>query len=408
MTDFNSWNGFSILMLILAAGTAGCSGEPPVSDNPTLTAGNTAFACDLYHQVQAVGGNLFCSPYSISAALAMTYSGARDATASEMAQAMHFPPDAQALAGSFAQLSGRFDAIAARKQVQLSVANSMWCERDYPFLDAFLNLNRRDYRAEIRSMDFAHEPEAARHEINSWVEQKTRDKIRDLLKAGQITSDTRLVLCNAVYFKGDWAKQFDPKATTQQPFFLSATRSNQVPMMSSKLSIRFRPLDGFNILELPYEGEELSMIILLPEAVDGLSAVESRLNANDWTNWTGTLSRSPKLDAIVELPRFKLDCRLDLGPTLAAMGMPAAFGPGADFSGMTGKRDLFISAVVHQAFVEVNEQGTEAAAATGVVMMRSAMTRPTILRMDHPFLFAIVERQTGTILFLGRLANPSP
>lgn len=374
----------------------------------TLVAGNTAFALDLFHGEKKTGPNIFFSPYSISAALGMTYAGARGRTEQEMARTLHFSQSPANLPRAYSILNLRFQQIERGTNVSLGVANSLWCERDYHFLPSFLALNRDYFQAEVRSVDFSSDSDGVRKEINSWVAQHTRDRIQDLLQPGQVRADTRLLLCNAIYFKGDWAAKFDPKATKPEPFFVSADRSVTVPMMSRHLKLRSRALQGFAMVSLPYAGDDLAMVVLLPDAKDGLGELEQRLTADALQEWLSGLKQAPQLEALVALPKFKLNCRLDLARTLAAMGMPAAFSPGeADFSGMTGSRDLFVSDVVHQAYVDVNEEGTEAAAATGVGMRLASLSRPLVFRADHPFLFLIVEQQTGSILFLGRVGDPS-
>jgi serpin B len=381
-------------------------GAPDVSPGAVVE-GNATFALDLYRREKGKTANLVFSPYSISTALAMTYAGARGPTAEEMARTLHFELPPADLHQGFADLAARFDQIEKEKHINFSVANSLWCQRGYAFEPAFLDLNRNDYHAELRQVDFMTKAEDIRREINAWVERKTDDKIRDLLKPGQLGSMTRLVLCDAIYFKGDWATRFDPKATQPEPFFITSNQSVTVPMMSRTFKLRSRELDDMSLFALPYTGNDLSMIILLPADREGLAALEQRLTAAAWQGWLKALNTAPELEATVALPRFKLNCRLDLANDLAAMGMPSAFRANADFSGINGKRDLFISGVVHQAYVDMNEQGTEAAAATGVTMRALSLRRAEVLRVDHPFLFFIVERQTGTLLFLGRVADPT-
>jgi serpin B len=391
-----------------AASGSGAS-TPMAPEVASVVAGNTEFALALYRREAGNAANLFFSPYSISSALAMTYAGARGQTEEQMARALRFRLPPAELPQAFAGIADRLGQIGQEqgKTLALSVANCLWHERQYHFLESFLELNRKYFRAEIQAADFVHQPEVARAAINAWVERQTRDKIRDLLQRGQITPQTRLVLCNAIYFKGSWASKFDPKATRPLPFFVSANRPVTVPMMARTMKVRSREQDGCTLFELPYAGGELSMVILLPDAVDGLAAVEQQLTAEKLGDWLVALRQAGEREAQVALPKFKLNCRLDLGQDLAAMGMPSAFGSTADFSGITGSRDLFISGVVHQAYVDVNEEGTEAAAATGVTMRAMSVQRPVVLRVDHPFLFLIQELRTGTILFLGRVTNPA-
>jgi len=401
-----------IALLVAAAilGTAHASTTKDAKSSiASVVKGNTGFAIDLYQRQRGEAGNLFFSPYSISTALAMTWAGARGQTEEEMARVLHFILPQEDVHRVFGGLTERCDEIQKRNQISLNIANSLWCQRDYHFTEAFLKLNRTHYRAEARLVDFVGNTEAARQEINAWVAKETRDKIQALLRSPVPSPLTTLVLCNAIYFKGKWATQFDPKATGPAPFFVSAGRDVQVPTMSQKLKLRSRDAGDFRLFALPYTGGDLSLVILLPKAVDGLTALERQLRADRLQKWLVALDGAPESKAVVYLPRFKLNCRLELAKELAAMGMPSAFVlHSADFSGMTGTRDLYISDVVHQAFVEVNEEGTEAAAASAVVMDKSeSETRTSEFRVDHPFIFLVRENQTGSILFLGRVVDPS-
>jgi serpin B len=375
---------------------------------PEVVKGNTAFALDLYQQLKDRPGNLFFSPHSISSALAMTYAGARGQTEKEMAKALHFSLPQEGLHAAFSTLAAQLYNVQSKGRVALTVANSLWCQQSYHFEDAFLNLTRKQYRAETRLVDFKHSAEAARSEINTWVERRTNEKIKDLIRPHLLSADTRLVLCNAVYFKGKWALQFDPKRTESAPFFTSPDNSLPVPMMWQKSNFKMLDAGDVSLLEMPYAGDDLSMIVLLPKAVDGLPALERQLDTDSLGKWIAKLGQAHAGELSVWLPKFKTTCSFELAKELADMGMPSAFNMTADFSGMTGTRDLFISDVVHKAFVEVNEEGTEAAAATGVVMaMKGIMSRPRIFKADHPFLFLIRENQNGSILFLGRIADPT-
>ena len=374
-----------------------------------LAQANTAFALDLYRQERSQPGNLFFSPYSISTALAMTCAGASGQTAQEMARTLHFDMPAAQVHPAFAALLRRMDEIATSKQVSLSVANSLWCQQSYRFTANFLKLSRDDYGAVAKEVDFQQNSEAARLQINSWVADKTRNKIIDLLHPGDVSSETRLVLCDAIYFKGSWASRFREETTHDHPFFVTPTQTVPAPLMYQSLKLSSRQYDDLAVLSLPYAGDAVSMVILLPKALDGLPGLEQQLDAAHWRQWLSALDKAPKAKAEVFLPKFKLTRRLTLAHDLAALGMATAFGPAADFSGITGKNDLFLSQVVHQAFVDVNEEGTEAAAATGAVMTLAEVRRADmpVFRIDHPFLFAIRENQTGSILFLGRLVDPS-
>lgn len=385
--------------------TGAFADTPPTTN--TVTQGNTGFALDLLRLESAKPGNVFFSPYSISAALAMTYAGARGQTATEMARALHFTLPPAQLHPAFGALARRFDDIAARTNVALTVANSLWYQQDYHLTADFIDLNREYYRAEVQALDFSGAPEAACQKINSWVARKTQDRIQNLI--AQVPRSTRLVLCNAIYFKGTWTNPFDPRRTHPQPFYVKPDQPLSVPLMSEETSVRSHATDDAELFTLPYAGGDISMTIVLPKATDGLAALEKEIDAEKLRDWIAATDAAPLGRARVLLPKFKLNLRLELNADLKSMGMPTAFEAGAaDFSGMDGRHDLFIGDVIHQAYVDVNEQGTEAAAATAVTMRAMAVHAPPAeFRVDHPFLFLIRDNQTGTILFLGRVVDPS-
>ena len=371
----------------------------------TLVEGNTAFALDLYQQLRQEEGNLFFSPYSISTALAMTYAGARGVTEAQMADALHLLLPQDALHPAFAKLEALLRDIQASGDVQLSVANALCPHIEYCFLDSFLDLVKVNYGVSLTAVDYR-DPEAARQQINAWVEQKTNDKIQNLIPLGTIKTLTRLVLTNAIFFKGNWASQFDKGRTRDADFALLSGKHVAVPMMAQKLECGYGETDDLQILELPYVGDALSMIVLLPRTVDGVAALEARLTPDTLERWTKRL-RETKVE--VFLPRFKLSAAFRLDEVLKAMGMIDAFELfRADFSGLDGADMLFISAVLHKAFVDVNEEGTEAAAATAVVMEFKGPPPPApVFRADHPFIFLIRENSTGSLLFLGRVLDPA-
>jgi len=266
-------------------------------------------------------------------------------------------------------------------------------------------VTNKHYKASLISVDFKNTPEQARIQINKWVEQKTNNKIQDLIKPGILNPLTRLVLTNAIYFKGDWAIPFRERSTHDAPFWLNRDNSVTVPLMTQEEYFRWGKHEAMQLLELPYAGNNLSMIILLPNEVDGLPALEASLTQDNLSSWLKSLK---KRELRVFLPKFKMTSEFNLSRMLGAMGMPDAFTTNADFSGMTGTKELFISAVVHKAFVDVNEEGTEAAAATAVTMRMTAVaTPPPEFRADHPFLFLIRHNPSGSILFLGRVINPT-
>jgi serpin B len=379
-------------------------GDVRASDDAAVQAavqGNTEFALALYQELSAKEGNLFFSPYSISTALAMTYAGARGETARQMAQALHFSLEQEQLHPAFALLEEHLAGVQKKGQVQLRVANSLWPDERFALLEAFLALAKRFYGVQVTPVNYG-EPEPARQRINAWVEEKTEKRIRDLIPPGVLSPFTALVLVNAIYFKGDWASQFEPRLTKESPFWVTPQEQVQVMMMAQKHEFGYGRVDGLQILELPYAGEDLSMVVLLPGERDGLAALEDRLTAENLDRWTRYLWET---EVEVYLPRFEVTLPFSLSSTLMAMGMVDAF-RNADFSGMA-EGPLGIDEVLHKAFVKVNEEGTEAAAATAVVMGRSIPAPPAIFCADHPFLFFIRENATGSILFLGRMVNPA-
>ena len=380
--------------------------EPkPKDDRTAVVEGNSAFALDLYAKLKEQEGNLFFSPFSISTALAMTHTGARSETAAQMEKVLHFDIGQERLHPAFKALIEDLNARQQKGGYELSVANALWGQRGYGFLMEFLDLTVDNYGAGLREVDFVGDTEGARQTINGWVEKETREKIKNLIPPGVLDALTRLVLTNAIYFKGDWAAQFDKEATHDAPFTLLDGKKVEVPMMRQTEKFGYMETEGFQALELPYVKDELSMIVLLPRKVDGLAELEKSLTAENLAKWLPELR---KRRVIVELPKFKMTSQFSLAKVLRSMGMTDAFSlPPADFSGMNGKKDLFISAVIHKAYVDVNEEGTEAAAATGVVMqLTAAPTPPVLFRADHPFLFLIRDNRSGSILFLGRMINP--
>jgi serine protease inhibitor len=391
----------SVIASLLAAGGALADGN-----EKAIVAGNTAFACDLYGKLKGQEGNLFLSPYSISTALAMTYAGARGETKTQMERTLHFGRGD--VHPSFAALQDGLKAVQKKGQVQLATANSLWPQKGSAFLPTFLDLCQKHYGVTITPVDFSTETESARQSINNWFEKRTNHKIQELFKPGLLTPLTRLVLGNAVYFKGTWSTQFDKQNTKPAPFHLTAEKKLQAPLMYLESKFRYTETPSLQVLELPYAGDDLSMLVLLPRKLDGLGALEDKLNAETLTAWTQGLRL---LKARAWLPQFKTTGEFSLKQTLAALGMSDAFVDKSDFSGMNGLKDLFISDVVHKAFVEVNEAGTEAAAATGVAMAAKSMPRPepqpVEFRADHPFLFIIRDNKTGSVLFLGRMVDPT-
>jgi serpin B len=399
-----------LLTMLLSIWAAGAT--PPdasAADKATAAKDNNAFAFDLYGQLRSSGhlendGTLFFSPESISTALAMTYAGARGQTAEEMASTVHFSLAQERLHPALAALLHDLQAEQETKGYRLHTANALWGQKGTPFLPGFLNLVKDNYGAGLNEVDFRRATEKARQTINAWVEKQTDDKIKDLIAKGLLRPDTDLVLTNAIYFKGDWAAPFKKERTHDAPFQVGAEEKVTVPLMEQTAKFPYLDGDTFQALELPYAGKDLSMVVLLPKKADGLADLEQRLTEANVRGWLEKLRPD---EVRVALPRFKVEAGFDLGKTLQAMGMKQAFTADADFSGMDGRRDLFISAVIHKAYVEVNEEGTEAAAATAVIMTRAAARINPVFRADHPFVFLIRDTRSGSILFLGRVVDPS-
>src|SRR3984957_17352251 len=395
--------------LFLAVQAPGAEITPvSAADRTAVAEGDNAFAVALYGWLRSQSGNLFFSPESISTALAMAYAGARGDTASEMAKTLHFTLPPERLHPAMGALLSELNA--AHQGYQLSEANALSAQRGYRFLDDFLQLMNNDYGACFHQVDFKGAIDAERVTINQWVEQKTANKIKDLLQPGSIRPTTRLVLTNAIYFKGDWQSQFDKAQTKDEDFHLSPAQSKKAPLMHREGGFNYFDGKTFQVLEIPYQSKELSMVIFLPNDVGGLPALENLLTALNTMQWLGQLS--PVTKVIVTLPKFKTTQQFELGGTLAAMGMPQAFTSSADFSGMTGKKDFAISAVIHKAYIDVNEEGTEAAAATAVTMRAMAIRAPNpapppVFRADHPFVFLIRDNRSNSILFMGRVADPT-
>ena len=389
---------------------AGCTGGTPqetgARDQQVVVEGNNRFAFELYGRLRGQEGNLFFSPFSISTALAMAYAGARGGTETEMAEVLRFTLKQDRLHPALAALIDDLSAGTKRDSLQLSVANALWGQKGFGFLKGFRGLVQTHYGARLEKVDFAGATESARLTINRWAADRTEGKIRDLIQPGILDELTRLVLANAIYFKGDWAAPFKKEGTANDLFTLAAGAGGgkiEAPMMNRTGSFGYLEDEILQVLTLPYAGNRLVMVVLLPKRIDGLHALEDSLTAASLASW---LERQRPRKVEVFLPRFKMTCGFSLADVLVSMGMAEPFTPGAaDFSGMDGKRDLFISAVVHKAFVDVNEERTEAAAAT-VVYKELGVPLIPVFRADHPFLFLIQDVRTNSVLFIGRVMNP--
>jgi serpin B len=370
--------------------------------------GSNRFAFDLYQGLRGTEGNLFCSPASISAALAMALNGTGGQTATELAKTLHLQmPEAQ-VNRQMRALQGSWQIKDARQGVRIEVANRLWGQEGFQFLPEFLQTTRNDYGAELGRLDFKNDAQQARRTINDWVEEHTGHKIQNLIASPKLLHDARLVLTNAIYFKGSWQTPFAKRLTKEQAFHPKDGREIKIPFMHSARHFRYAAGDDLQILQLPYGDGSFSMIALLPSSVDGLAGLEKALSAENLQAWINGL-RSTEVE--VFLPKFKTTSQFQLADTLKSLGMTRAFEPSADFSRMSIEKDLFLSAVIHKAFVDVNEEGTEAAAATAMMATVGAAPgprpEPPVFRADHPFVFLIRDERTEAVLFLGRIVDPT-
>jgi serpin B len=390
-----------VLALLLLTGVGSVEGSS--KNFKAVAEDNKRFAVDLYGQLSKSDGNLFFSPFSISTALVMTYAGAKGETAKQIQQTLHLSSTGDAPHEGFGGLIQSLNERGETGGFQLSVANALWAQSGYKLLPEFLDLVEGHYGAGLMQADFRRDPEAARKEINTWVEEKTMDRIKDLLQPGTISTLTRLVITNAIYFKGRWREEFDEGRTRDAHFILLNGDEIKTPMMRQTHDFGYFETDDLQVLSMPYVDDELSMVILLPRENDGIGVLEKELSTNRLAEWMEKLQRA---EVVVYIPRFKMTSSFGLSRTLRDLGIVDAFDKSsADFSGMTGKKDLYISDVVHKAFVEVNEEGTEAAAATAVAIETTGGPEG-IFNANHPFVFLIKDNKSGSILFMGRVMNP--
>ncbi|KAK1172456.1 serpin B6-like [Acipenser oxyrinchus oxyrinchus] len=378
----------------------------------SLANANTSFALDLFKKLSndRKAKNIFYSPLSISSALAMVYLGARGNTASEMAQSVCFNKSKDDVHSGFSTLISDINKQGA--PYKLCLANRLYGEKSFDFVKEFIQDTKKFYQAELEAVDFVTASEAARQNINSWVQSQTQDKIQNLLAEGTVDALTRLVLVNAIYFKGNWGKKFSESETRERAFRLSKNGTKPVQMMQqkAKFNLTFIPEVNSQIIELPYVGNELSMLIILPMGIEddstGLEKLERELTFENLMEWTKP-EMMGNTEVTVTLPKFKLEETYDLKSVLISLGMVDAFDvTKSDFSGMSSNNELVLSKVVHKSFVEVNEEGTEAAGATAAIMMLRCARIPVHFNADHPFLFFIRHNKTRNILFYGRFSSP--
>jgi serpin B len=392
--------------------------EEPVGggESKSLAEDHTDFALALYAQLQQGPGNLFFSPFSVRTALGMAYAGAKGETAVQMRDALRLASSDQGLHKTLGAIIDRLNTSGGANY-ELSVANSLWSQEGAALQAPFLDLITQCYGGALNAVDFAGGCEAARVAINGWVEEKTRGRIQEIIAPDALGPDMRLVLVNAVYFKGLWVLQFPRALTCDEPFFLEQGDKVQVPLMHMQERLRYQRADGYQAVDLEYRGGDVSMLVILPDKKDGLRDLEGRLSAQMLHDCV-TNARLREVE--LYLPRFRMSWgAAELGSCLSRLGMPLAFAPfQADFSGINGyapphERSLFISAVWHKAFLEVGEEGPEAAAATAVVVAEAAAApdieppRVPVFRADHPFLLAIRDRRSNAVLFLGRIGDPT-
>jgi serpin B len=382
-----------------------------VNDMNAVVSGNIDFALSLFDRLKddenaiAPKGNLFFSPYSISNALAIVYGGTRGQTKEQIAAALHFTLPDQNFYSAFDMLQKQPFQNDMSRGYQLLLANALWYQKGEPFLKDFLDLTQNYYGGGLNQLDFVNETEKSRQKINSWIEEKTKDKIKDLILPNGINKETTMVLTNAIYFKGEWKTKFSWWKTKDADFTVSANKKVKVPLMHIKEKFNCCSDANSQVLELPYKNDEISMLVILPKDTEGIKKVENAISA-EYLKYLLSKMKLREVDAY--FPKFKMTWgTFCLNKILSELGMPDAFNPGqADFSGINGKKDLWISVIFHKAFIEVNEKGTEATAAMSVGLSR-AKTFPFVFRADHPFIFLIKDNRSGSILFMGRVMNPT-
>lgn len=418
MKVLTNLSAMTVILLIIVSG---CLAEnsallleaQPITDEhavQNLVKGNNEFAMDLYEKVCDIqeSDNIFFSPYSISSALGMTYNGARGQTAVDMALVLHFTLPVEAVNRAFHSLtetlsSGDLLGAESGHPFTLSISNGLWVQNGFSLLEDYVAEVTRYYSAAVRNLDFIDDSEHSREIINDWVAESTMNKIMDLIPPGVLKEDTRVVLTNAVYFKASWRRPFDERATFDAPFTLIDGSEIDVPMMKQTEHFNFVSTEGCSAVELDYAEGNAGMLILLPDG--DIREFQKDLDADMLETIRRRLS---SCNVSLSMPRFEFSRSMQLSQILKTLGMESAFGGGADFSGFTGSPDLFISEVLHKAFVKVDEEGTEAAAATAVIMGLTAMpAQPVEMNLNRPFMFFILDTETGSIVFMGRLMDPS-
>lgn len=402
-----------VLITLLTGNTQVTFAEIKSDGTPKIAQGNTDFAINLYKQLSNSKGNIFFSPFSISTAVSIVYSGARGNTESQIKQVFHFLPDQNSQHQAYGKILKSYqqsDPAASRWQTfKLNIANAVWVEKQYKFLKSFLDVAEANYGSVLFNVDFKNAFESARKQINKWVEEQTKGKIKDLIGPNVLNSSTRFVITNAIYFKGKWKNTFRKSATTPKDFYITPTSLVKVPMMSQTDDFKYMENASFQMLEMPYEFCSIAMYVILPKKLDGLSDVEASLTSAVLNNSFKSLETR---EVVTSFPKYKIDSQFELSKILSKMGMPDAFVFGkADFSGINGNKELYISTVIHKAFVDVDEEGTEAAAATAIAGVAGcAMPEPkpkVEFNANHPFIYLIRDSKNETILFMGRIKKPN-
>jgi serpin B len=375
-----------------------------------LVKDNTVFAIELYKKLCSETGNIAISPYSISASLAMACAGARGDTQKQMTETLRFSVEPKSVQPAFESLRLMLDKLEGKGGVSLNVANSLWTQKGYDISPEYKDLLKKYFGASLISLDYKSQTGEAIKTINDWVDAKTKGRIKDVITPDSINPNTKMVLTNGIYFKGDWEEKFDYDLTEDSNFFISSDDSIEIQMMKHTGVFKYAKIESLQILEIPYADNELSMIAILPKDTEGIGALERNLSSENLNIWK---SKMGSTKVLAHIPRFKILSSFDLSDALVSMGMIDAFNSrDANFNGIAPRNDdpLFLSTLIHKAFVEVNEEGTQASAATSVIATDEISLNDTqipVFRADHPFIFLIQENQTGSILFMGRVSEPN-
>ena len=396
-----------LVLGLIAAPNQGCATVEKTSSVNELSGDINNLSFGLYKELTGnAGGNAFFSPLSISTAFALAQQGAAGATAREMAEALRLRPDSSEIREAYAGLMESLNQRQSEGPFKLHIANALWVQQGYGIKDSFTKTAQGYFQAQAEEVDFQEKAKAAVERINEWVASKTADKIEKLIPEGAVDKFTRLILTNAVYFKGTWQSQFKEKATKAQDFHALDGTTFKVPTMRQTGAFKYAETEDLQALELPYKKCGLAMLVILPKKKAGLSHLETKLDHAALESLMGDLKHKR---VRLALPRFKMETKYTLNKPMQSLGMKLAFAPGAaDFSGITENEKLYIRTAIHKAYIDVDEEGTEAAAATGIVMRTTSahIDPPTPFIADHPFMFMIRDTRTGVILFMGRILDP--